>query len=343
MSRTSSASRKSASSRLAELQSLPGSRLSAATRARMMEARRAIPTPSPATRPGTAATDSRLRLVDIEPDDFVKYRPESVLESTAVAPPVSGLLLVHLLAGRGLRQSVVPSPRHQPYRDLYCVLECDRVHKARTVVRMGDHNFDWDETFELDLIDNRELDFLVYSWDPKFRHKLCYRASIDIAFLFQTTFFHQLALKLEPRGTIYLKLRYTNHLKAFQRNPAPMSKLTSRRPALFGIDIDATVSRENSGFNVPIVIKRCIDEIERRGLDIIGLYRLCGSATKKRTLRDSFERNPRLVDLTPDNVPDINVITGKKCPVFFASEIYFDFPAFMLGKFILVLFFKRPE
>lgn len=42
-----------------------------------------------------------------------------------------------------------------------------------------------------------------------------------------------------------------------------------------------------------------------------GLYRLCGSATKKRILREAFERNPRTIDLSPDNVPDINVITGE--------------------------------
>lgn len=42
-----------------------------------------------------------------------------------------------------------------------------------------------------------------------------------------------------------------------------------------------------------------------------GLYRLCGSATKKRILREAFERNARSVNLSPDNVPDINVITGN--------------------------------
>lgn len=41
-----------------------------------------------------------------------------------------------------------------------------------------------------------------------------------------------------------------------------------------------------------------------------GLYRLCGSATKKRILREALERGGRTVDLSPDNVPDINVITG---------------------------------
>lgn len=43
---------------------------------------------------------------------------------------------------------------------------------------------------------------------------------------------------------------------------------------------------------------------------LTGLYRLCGSATKKRILREALERGARTVDLSPDNVPDINVITG---------------------------------
>ena len=76
------------------------------------------------------------------------------------------------------------------------------------------------------------------------------------------------------------------------------------------MDLDSVSQRESGGSAVPLVIARCVAEVERRGLDIIGLYRLCGSATKKRLLRDAFERNPRLVDLSADNVPDINVITG---------------------------------
>lgn len=64
-----------------------------------------------------------------------------------LAGGISGLLWVHLLAGRGLRHgpsgaspgsppSGPLAPSHPPSapRDLYCVLECDRVHKARTVV-----------------------------------------------------------------------------------------------------------------------------------------------------------------------------------------------------------------
>lgn len=64
---------------------------------------------------------------------------------------ISGMLWVHLLAGRGLRPSpsgaspgsppsgpLAPAQPPVAPRDLYCVLECDRVHKARTVVSIQD-------------------------------------------------------------------------------------------------------------------------------------------------------------------------------------------------------------
>ena len=47
--------------------------------------------------------------------------------------------------------------------------------QARTVVRSGGLNFDWDEKFQLDLLNNMEVEFLIYSWDPQLRHRLCYR------------------------------------------------------------------------------------------------------------------------------------------------------------------------
>ncbi|XP_071544863.1 rho GTPase-activating protein 100F isoform X4 [Panulirus ornatus] len=257
-----------------------------------LEEARGVPHPSP-TRGRPA-----LRLIDINPAEFLKYKV-GVGNMGGVTEGVSGMLWVHLLAGRGLKAA-----GRSEFRDLYCVLECDRVHKARTVVRTGDLNFDWDETFDLDLINNKELDFLIYSWDPQFRHKLCYKGSVHLVSLLKESPLHQLALKIEPRGTLYLKLRYTPPRQAFLRTPAV------RKNALFGVDLDTVSNRESGGGTVPLIIGRCVAEVERRGLDIIGLYRLCGSATKKRLLRDAFERNPRLVDLSSDNVPDINVITG---------------------------------
>lgn len=112
---------------------------------------------------------------------------------------VSGMIWIHLLAGRGLRstpEGAQQTVAQNTIRDLYCVLECDRVHKARTVVRSGDLQFDWDESFELDLVSNKQLDVLVYSWDPQHRHKLCYRGAVSLSTVLRQSPLHQLALKV---------------------------------------------------------------------------------------------------------------------------------------------------
>lgn len=209
---------------------------------------------------------------------------------------ISGMLWIHLLAGRGLRAlqegqspaAANAAAAQTQIRDLYCVLECDRVHKARTVVRSGDLQFDWDESFELDLVSNKQLDVLVYSWDPQHRHKLCYRGAISLTTVLRQAPIHQLALKVEPRGTIYLRIRHTDTVQLYKRRGLPTLR-GGAPPALFGVDLETVVTREAKGAPgvapVPIILRRCVEEIERRGLDIIGLYRLCGSATKKRLLR----------------------------------------------------------
>lgn len=94
-------------------------------------------------------------------------------------------------------------------------------------------------------------------------------------------------IKVEPRGTIYLRIRHTDPITLYKRRG--MSMIRSGYPQLFGADLEQVVTREAKGAPgsapVPIVLRRCVEEVERRGLDIIGLYRLCGSASKKRLLR----------------------------------------------------------
>lgn len=264
---------------------------------------------SPAPTPSTTLPRNH-RQIDINPAEFSKYKLDKPIME---AQGVSGMLWLNLLAGRGLRATPEGVQTNTQIRDLYCVLECDRIHKARTVVRSGDLQFDWDESFELDLVNNKQLDVLVYSWDPQHRHKLCYRGAIAITSLIRQAPIHQLALKVEPRGTIYLRLRYTDPTQLYRRRGLPTLR-AGAAAGLFGVDLETVVTREAKGAPgsapVPIVLRRCVEEVERRGLDIIGLYRLCGSATKKRLLREAFERNSRAVELSPEHVPDINVITG---------------------------------
>ena len=205
------------------------------------------------------------------------------------------------------------------------------------------------------MANNLEVEFLVYSWDPQLRHRLCYRSSLRLAALFgkgQT--FQQVALRMHPAGTLYLTLKFTDMREAYDRSRhTPVAGLTGLSPVvvptslqvrssvgtvvgvphvgvpgsvggvgvvgvggvvkstLFGCSLETVLERETSGYAVPLIVKRCTDEVEKRGLDIIGIYRLCGSETKKQMLREAFEESPELVDLSSENVPDINVITGN--------------------------------
>ncbi|XP_071041965.1 rho GTPase-activating protein 100F [Parasteatoda tepidariorum] len=262
-----------------------------------------VPHPTP-----IKPSEDRLHLVSLDPREFNKYRPRPTITPVTLGPReltqapkgYSGLLWIHLLSGRGLK----PTTHGDHFRDLYCVIECDRAHKARTVIRTGEHSFDWDEIFEIDLVENREVAFLLYTWDPRFRHKLCYKSILHLSALLRESPVHSLALKLEPRGTLYLKLRYKNPTQTFQRMPA------SHPDGVFGVDLETVLVREDSGYGVPLIVKRCTEEVEKRGMDIVGIYRLCGSALRKRLLKEEFERSTVMANLSVEHVPDINVVTS---------------------------------
>uniref|UniRef100_G3U0N6 Rho GTPase-activating protein SYDE1 n=1 Tax=Loxodonta africana TaxID=9785 RepID=G3U0N6_LOXAF len=110
----------------------------------------------------------------------------------------------------------------------------------------------------------------------------------------------QLAVRLEPQGLLYAKLTLS------EQQEAP----GTAEPRVFGLPLPLLVERERPPGQVPLIIQKCVGQIERRGLRVVGLYRLCGSAAVKKELRDAFERDSAAVCLSEDLYPDINVITG---------------------------------
>ena len=116
---------------------------------------------------------------------------------------------------------------------------------------------------------------------------------------------HSLALKMDGKGkgTLYLKIVYSELRICYARRPFPSK--------LFGGDLEMIVARENRGLSVPLIAKKCVEEIENRGMDLIGIYRICGSQVRKNLLKDAFENNSYLVELGVDHVPDVNVLTSK--------------------------------
>ena len=261
----------------------------------------------PGGSPATQAISGRLRdlhltrkPLHIPYSEFEPYKVDmrKRVEMTR-SGGLDGLLSVHIMSGQGLKSSKTS------LRDLYCVVAVDSLNKARTMIRTGAINFDWDEAFDVDLEDSKEVSFLIYHWDPHFKHRLCFHGSILLPGYVVSSHKRHVAIKLEPKGILFVTLLYKEPAISLQRLPSV------RKNALFGVELETVILREASGLNVPRLVHKCVLEVERRGLETVGIYRLCGSARRKAMLRDAFQMDSAGVDLSAENVSDIHVVTGE--------------------------------
>uniref|UniRef100_A0A8C7RKW9 Rho GTPase-activating protein SYDE1 n=1 Tax=Oncorhynchus mykiss TaxID=8022 RepID=A0A8C7RKW9_ONCMY len=115
----------------------------------------------------------------------------------------------------------------------------------------------------------------------------------------------QICVRLEPRGLLYVKLTLLEQWEPPDPRPCHLNP-----PMVFGVELRHLVDKENTAAPVPLLIQKSVAEIQKRGLRVVGLYRLCGSAAVKKELRDAFERDSAAVSLNEEVYPDINVITG---------------------------------
>ncbi|XP_071342529.1 rho GTPase-activating protein SYDE2 isoform X2 [Trachinotus anak] len=242
---------------------------------------------------------SKLNGTELDIDAFRHY---SFTEQPKCSQYISGLMSLHFYGAEDLKPPRIDS------RDVYCAIQVDSVNKARTALLTCRTTFlDMDHTFNIELENAQHLKLVVFSWEPTpRRNRVCCHGTVVLPALFRVTRCHQLAVKLEPRGLIYVKLS----LMEQWQNSLDGGPDGDREPQVFGVEAWRVVERENSGLMVPLLISKCINEIEKRGCQVVGLYRLCGSAAVKKELREAFERDSHAVELCENMYPDINVITG---------------------------------
>ncbi|KPI43447.1 Beta-chimaerin [Cyphellophora attinorum] len=81
---------------------------------------------------------------------------------------------------------------------------------------------------------------------------------------------------------------------------------------LFGSDLEQRTEYE--GRSVPVIVKRCIDEVETRGMDTEGIYRKSGGNSQVQQVRDVFERpsvvSHEISEVISDPDMDIHAITS---------------------------------
>uniref|UniRef100_A0A2K5MMK7 Synapse defective Rho GTPase homolog 2 n=1 Tax=Cercocebus atys TaxID=9531 RepID=A0A2K5MMK7_CERAT len=233
--------------------------------------------------------------------DIDAFRHYSFSDQPKCSQYISGLMSVHFYGAEDLKPPRIDS------KDVFCAIQVDSVNKARTALLTCRTTFlDMDHTFNIEIENAQHLKLVVFSWEPTPRkNRVCCHGTVVLPALFRVTKTHQLAVKLEPRGLIYVKVtlmeQWENSLHGLDIN---------QEPIIFGVDIQKVVEKENIGLMVPLLIQKCIMEIEKRGCQVVGLYRLCGSAAVKKELREAFERDSKAVGLCENLYPDINVITG---------------------------------
>ncbi|NXR06126.1 SYDE2 protein, partial [Semnornis frantzii] len=233
--------------------------------------------------------------------DIDAFRHYNFSDQPKCSQYISGLMSIHFYGAEDLKPPRIDS------KDVFCAIQVDSVNKARTALLTCRTTFlDMDHTFNIEIENAQHLKLVVFSWDPTPRkNRVCCHGTVALPTLFRVTKTHQLAVKLEPRGLIYVKLSL---IEQWENSLDDLD--AGQEPVMFGVDARKVVEKENVGLMVPLLMQKCILEIEKRGCQVVGLYRLCGSAAVKKELREAFEKDSKAVTLCESRYPDINVITG---------------------------------
>ncbi|XP_076455541.1 N-chimaerin-like isoform X2 [Babylonia areolata] len=104
------------------------------------------------------------------------------------------------------------------------------------------------------------------------------------------------------------------HKKCSERMPNECMPIMKYVKRLYAVDL-TTVTKANKQL-LPIVVEKCVKEIEKRGVDAEGLYRLAGFHDDVEAIRVSFDKDGENTDIGTGKYEDINTIAG-------ALKLYF--------------------
>ncbi|XP_072443109.1 breakpoint cluster region protein isoform X1 [Chiloscyllium punctatum] len=122
---------------------------------------------------------------------------------------------------------------------------------------------------------------------------------------------------------VKLSMKFTSREFSLKRMPS------RKQTGVFGVKIAIVTKRERS--KVPYIVRQCVEEIERRGMEEIGIYRVSGVATDIQALKAAFDVNNKDVSVMMSEM-DVNAIAGTLKLYFrelpeplFTDELYPNF------------------
>ncbi|ORZ22429.1 hypothetical protein BCR42DRAFT_368338 [Absidia repens] len=78
------------------------------------------------------------------------------------------------------------------------------------------------------------------------------------------------------------------------------------RTTVYGMTLESLTEREHN--DIPQLVTTCVLEIERRGLEEVGIYRVAGTGSVVQQLKKAFNSDSTSVNVDQDHYPDINVV-----------------------------------
>ncbi|XP_072340198.1 active breakpoint cluster region-related protein-like isoform X2 [Scyliorhinus torazame] len=199
--------------------------------------------------------------------------------------------------------------------DVYCCFEADTngyfEKKAQTTVLNQVKNPQWEDEVEIQLDGTQSLRILMweqhdYRVSSEQRQKsggdrLMARAQIWLD--------PKTLLSKEWKQNLVGMNRYemSYSVRYLHQSLSQLDEFSGAPRGIFGVPISIVTYRDRS--RVPLIVRHCVEDVERRGLDELGIYRISGIATDVQSLRAAFDSNPKEA-VTHLKDYDVNVVAG---------------------------------
>ncbi|XP_014891101.1 active breakpoint cluster region-related protein isoform X2 [Poecilia latipinna] len=245
-------------------------------------------------------------------------------------PGLYGFLHVIVRSATGFKESA----------NLYCTLEVDSfgyfVSKAKTRVFRDTAEPQWNEEFEIELEGSQYLRILCYEKcfdksklnkdDNEIVDKIMGKGQVQLdPQTVQSKNWHMDVIEMNGIK-VEFSMKFTSRDLSLKRTPS------KKQSGVFGVKINVVTKRERS--KVPYIVRQCIEEVEKRGIDEVGIYRISGVATDIQALKLAFDTNTKDILVMLSDM-DINAIAGTLKLYFreLPEPLLTDrlYPAFMEG------------
>ncbi|XP_003938626.3 breakpoint cluster region protein [Saimiri boliviensis] len=231
--------------------------------------------------------------------------PLTINKEDDESPGLYGFLNVIVHSATGFKQS----------SNLYCTLEVDSfgyfVNKAKTRVYRDTAEPNWNEEFEIELEGSQTLRILCYEKcynktkipkeDGESTDRLMGKGQVQLdPQALQDRDWQRTVIAMNGIE-VKLSVKFTSREFSLKRMPS------RKQTGVFGVKIAVVTKRERS--KVPYVVRQCVEEIERRGMEEVGIYRVSGVATDIQALKAAFDVNNKDVSVMMSEM-DVNAIAG---------------------------------